>query len=182
MTQEQLRSYEDQVQQLTKSLNDKEAEIAQLKEHSLRALAEAENIRKRTEKQIEETGKFVLTNFAKDLIVAVENLYRATAFVTPETLDGNSLMKGLYDGVEMTKREMGTVLEKYGIKRIYPELGSEFDHNFHQAVMHTATADAKPGSIIQVLQAGYTIKDRLLMPAMVGVAKEEDQNHSDITV
>lgn len=150
---------------------DYETELAALKDQLLRAVAETENLRRRAEKQIEEAGKFAITSFARDLINVQENLYRATGTIPETVIQENPALKNVVDGVEMTKRELNNVFERHGITRIEPAVGSAFDHNLHQAVVQIPDAVNPPGSIANVMQAGYILKDRLLRPAMVGVAK-----------
>jgi molecular chaperone GrpE len=150
---------------------DLEAELAAMKDQMLRAVAEGENIRRRAEKQIEEAGKFAITSFARDLINVQENLYRATSTVPAQALEENPLLKTVVDGVEMTRRELDNVFQRHGITRIDPATGSAFDHNLHQAVAHIPDAENPEGTISNVMQAGYSLKDRLLRPAMVAVAK-----------
>jgi molecular chaperone GrpE len=151
---------------------DLEAECAAMKDQWVRAVAETENLRRRSEKQIEEAAKFAITNFARDLISVQENLYRAIATVPESALQENAVLKNVVDGVEMTKRELDAIFQRHGITRIDPAIGSAFDHNLHQAVAHIPDENNPPGTISNVMQAGYSLKDRLLRPAMVAVAKE----------
>ena len=151
---------------------DFEAEINTLKDQLLRAMAETENVRRRAEKQVEDAAKYAVTGFARDLINVLENLYRAGESVTPEAMEEIPLLKNISDGVEMTKRELLNVFDRYGIARIDPAIGDTFDPHLHQAVAQVPTPDVAVGTIAHVMQAGYTIKDRLLRPAMVAVAKE----------
>jgi molecular chaperone GrpE len=147
----------------------KDAEIAALKDQSLRALAEVENIRRRAEREQADTSKYAVSKFAGDLVSVLENLMRATSSITEEQRESSPVFKNLAVGVEMTQQELLSIFEKYGIRRIDP-LGQKFDHQLHQAVAQIASADAETGTVVQVLQAGYVIHDRLLRPAMVGVA------------
>jgi molecular chaperone GrpE len=150
-------------------IEEKDAEIAALKDQSLRALAEVENIRRRSEREQADTAKYAVSKFAGDLVSVLENLMRATSSITDEQRESSPLFKNLAVGVEMTLKELLTSFEKYGIKRIDP-LGQKFDHQLHQAVAQIESPDAEAGTVVQVLQAGYVIHDRLLRPAMVGVA------------
>ena len=144
-------------------------EIADLKDKLLRALADAENQRRRTERQVSEANTYSVTGFARDLLAVSDNLRRALEAVPEgETLSDD--LKSFFEGVEMTERELLNIFERKGITKIEPE-GEKFDHNFHQALFEVEDSDAKPGTIVQVVQPGYVIKDRLLRPAMVGVAK-----------
>ncbi len=145
-------------------------QLAGMKDQALRALAEAENTRKRAQREIEEAGKYAVTGFARDLVGVIENLQRASQSIPAEARASNEMLKTMGEGVDMVMRELLTIFERNGIRRLDP-LGEKFDHNFHQAVMQMEKPDTASGTIIQVLQAGYVIHDRLLRPAMVGVAK-----------
>jgi len=147
-----------------------EAEVAQLKDQLLRALAEAENTRRRTRKEIEDSSKYAIANLAKDLLAAPDNLRRALDSIPAEGRKGDELLDRLAAGVELVERELQAIFERYGIKKIEP-LGQPFDHNLHQALFEVPTAEQPPGTVVQVLAPGYVIHDRLLRPAMVGVAK-----------
>lgn len=150
-------------------LEEKEAEIAALKDQSLRALAEVENNRRRSERELADMSKYAVTGFARDLVGVLENLQRAIDSIPPELKESQPAVANLATGVEMTLQELLSVFARQGIKRIDP-MGQKFDHNFHQAVAQIETPDAEAGTVVQVLQAGYVIHDRLLRPAMVGVA------------
>jgi len=146
-----------------------EAEVAEMKDKSLRAMAEAENVRRRAEREREETSKYAITNFARDLLSVADNLRRALDSL-PEHLRENEELDNFLTGVEMTEKELLGAFEKHGIVPIQPE-GEKFDHNYHQAMFEVESNDHPPGTVVQVVQTGYMIKDRLLRPAMVGVAK-----------
>lgn len=151
----------------------KDEEMAALKDQALRALAEAENTRRRAERELQDMSKYAVTAFARDLVSVLENLQRALAAI-PETMKQDQpAVANLATGVEMTLNELIQAFEKQRIIRIDP-MGQKFDHNLHQAVAQIATPDAEEGTVVQVLQAGYTIADRLLRPAMVGVAMRSD--------
>ena len=149
-----------------------EAELAELKDQFLRAKAEHENLRKRAERDQAETRKYAITEFARDMSVVCENLYRALDSMTPDMLEGeaNQNLKSLHTGVDMTRSELLRGFEKHGLKRITPARGDSFDHNQHQAVSQLEDSGVESGSIAQIIQAGYQIHDRLLQPAMVVVA------------
>ena len=150
-----------------------EAEIAALKDQLLRAVAETENVRRRMQRDQEETAKYAITGFARDLVNVLENLQRATQSIPPEAREQNPMLKSLAEGVDMTMKELLSAFERNGIVRIDP-IGHKFDHNLHQAVVQIEHSKAEAGTVVQVLQAGYMIHDRLLRPAMVGVAKASD--------
>lgn len=146
-----------------------EAEAAEYKDRTLRALAEVENIRRRGEREREDALKYATTNFARDLVSSADNLRRALASV-PEAEVKDEVTKNLLTGVAATERELLAAFEKHGIRRIDPK-GEKFDHNFHQAIFEVENTGQPAGTIVEVLQSGYVLNDRLLRPAMVGVAK-----------
>lgn len=151
-----------------------EAEVAALKDRLLRTMAEMENLRKRSERDKQDAGKYAVTSFARDLVNVSDNLRRALDSVpAPEAQDEN--MKVFVEGVDMTERELLRAFEKVGIRKIEP-LGEKFDHNFHEAMFEVPMPDQDSGIVIQVVQAGYVIHDRLLRPARVGVSKAMDGN------
>ena len=146
-----------------------EAEHAEMKDRVLRTMAEMENLRRRTERQIAETRQYAIAAFARDMLTAGDNLARALEAVPEEARDA-AAMKTLIEGVEMTERDLLNSLEKHGVKKLDP-LGQKFDPNLHQAIFEVPT-DAQPaGTVMQVMQSGYVIGERVLRPAMVGVAK-----------
>jgi len=147
-----------------------QSEVAVLKDRLLRTAAETENVRRRAEKDKADAGKYAVTGFARDMLNVSDNLRRALD-VQPEDVADN--MKGFVEGVAMTESELLNTMERYGITKVEPEIGEKFDHKFHQAMFEVPTEEQAPGSIMQVVAPGYVIKDRLLRPAMVGVAKGE---------
>jgi molecular chaperone GrpE len=148
-----------------------EEEIALLKDQRIRALAEADNVRKRAQRDQEEMSKYAVTAFARDMVSVLENLNRATeSLAAHKEQNSEELLKTFAEGIDLTQRELLGIFEKFQIKRLDPQ-GQKFDHNFHQAVAQVPQPDTEPGTIIQVVQAGYVIHDRLLRPAMVVVAK-----------
>ncbi|WP_417449097.1 nucleotide exchange factor GrpE [Kordiimonas sp.] len=148
------------------------AELADLRDRLLRAVAETENVRRRAEKDKADASAYGVTNFARDMLNISDNLRRALDGMPEEVADD---LKSFIDGVEMTERELLNIFERHGIKKVNPEVGEKFDHKFHQAMFEVPTTDHAPGSVMQVVAPGYVIKDRLLRPAMVGVAKGELQ-------
>ena len=146
-----------------------EAELADAKDRLLRALAETENVRRRAQREREDTQKYAISNFARDLLSPVDNLRRALDSVPPAEIS-DPRTRSLLEGVAATERELLATFERYGLKRIDP-MGERFDHNFHQAIFEAERPGAAPGTVIEVLQPGYVLHDRLLRPAMVGVAK-----------
>lgn len=155
------------------SVGDMSSEVADLKDQLLRTIAETENVRRRATRDVEEAGKYAVTNFAREIVTVCDNLWRANAAIPEELRKGNDMLGTIAQGIDMTLSELMNVLERFHIKRIDP-LGQPFDHNLHQAVVQLDSADAEPGIILQVMQAGYTLHGRLLRPAMVGVAKRPE--------
>ena len=145
-----------------------EAEINELRDKLLRAVAEAENVRRRAEKEKADAANYAVTGFARDMLAVGDNLHRALEAL-PEGADLPDSVKNLIEGVKMTDRELHNIFERHGIKKIDPQ-GEPFDHNHHQAMFEAPTEDPN-GTVIQVMQVGYKIKERLLRPAMVGVSK-----------
>lgn len=147
-----------------------QTEVATLKEQLLRTLAEAENTRKRTFKEKEESVKYALHGFARELLTVADNLTRALSVVEGKTFE-NSEIVSLIEGMNLTERELQKIFEKHHIKQVTPQPGDAFDHNLHQAMFEVDTDQYPVGSIATVMQNGYVIYDRLLRPALVGVAK-----------
>ena len=146
------------------------AEAADFKDKLLRAHAEVENIRKRSEREKEETAKYAITRFARDIVNVGDNFQRAIDAVPAGAAEQDAALKSFLDGVTMTERELLNVLERYGIKRVQP-INEPFNPHLHQAVMEIQRTDVPAGTVVQVFQAGFTIEDRVLRPAMVAVAK-----------
>ena len=156
-------------------LSTLQSERDDLKDQLLRAVAEMENTRRRAERDVSQSRKYGHTGFARDLLSVVENLSRAVEVLPEERDHLDDTMKNLVIGVEMISRELETVLERHGITRIMP-LGEKFDPTRHQAMFEVPTSEAEPGNIVQVAQSGWMLHDRLLTPAMVGVAKAPVDN------
>jgi molecular chaperone GrpE len=147
-----------------------EAELAKLKNDVLYAKAETENTRRRLEQQAEDRGKYAVSNFAKDVLAVADNLRRALDAVPATAREGDDNLNTLTVGVEMTERDLLATMERYGIKLIAAQ-GERFDPNLHQAMMEMEDASQPEGTVVLVMQAGYTLHDRLLRPALVGVSK-----------
>ena len=146
-----------------------QAEAADLRDRLLRALAEVENVRRRAERERGDAAKYGVTQLAKDLLEPADNLRRAVESV-PEAQVKDELTRNLLTGVAATERALLAAFERHGIRRIDPK-GERFDHNFHQAIFEAERTGKPAGTIVEVLQPGYLLHDRLLRPAMVGVAK-----------
>ena len=148
-----------------------EAELAEAKNAVMYAHAEAQNVRRRAEKEAADARAYAVSSFARDILSVADNLERGLAAI-PEDLRADDRLKGLVTGLEATKREIDSVFQRNGITRI-PALGLDLDPNRHQAMMEVPS-DKAPGTIVQEMQAGYMLKDRLLRPSLVGVAKKPD--------
>jgi molecular chaperone GrpE len=146
-----------------------EKKAADATDKMLRALAELENTRKRAERERQDMAKFAVSGFARELLNVADNLKRALSAITPEAREKSPELKSIATGVEMTERELLRVFAQNGIRPV-ETLGKKFDPNLHE-VMFEGDSDQPPGTIIQVIEGGYTIHDRLLRPARVGVAK-----------
>ena len=147
-----------------------EAELAETKDRLLRALAETENVRRRAQRERDDAQRYAVANFAKDLLSVADNLRRALESV-PDADALDERTRNLLAGVAATERELLAAFERHGIKKLEPRAGDRFDHNQHEAMFEVENTGQPAGSIIQVLQPGYMLHDRLLRPAMVGVAK-----------
>jgi molecular chaperone GrpE len=148
-----------------------EAELAETKDRLLRALAETENQRRRATRDVEEAHKYAVTNFSRELLDVADNLSRALAAVPTRAREEIGFVKNLVDGVAMTEKALLACFERHQIAKVVPEIGERFDHNRHQAMFEVEAAGQEPGTVAQVMQPGYTIAERLLRPALVGVAK-----------
>ena len=147
-----------------------EEEIADLKDKLLRALADNENTIRRAKREREDTAKYAAANFARDMLTVADNLRRALD-AAPESLsDGDEQTKAFMEGIDLTSRELLSVLERHGIKQIAP-VGEKFNHDLHEALFEVPTSDMEAGMVVQVIEDGFTIHDRLLRAAKVGVSK-----------
>ncbi|WP_116968239.1 nucleotide exchange factor GrpE [Blastomonas sp. UPD001] len=149
-----------------------EAQLAEAKQDVLYARADTQNVRRRLEKDAQDARAYAATGFARDILSVSDNLTRALQAI-PEDARNDEAWKGLVVGLEATGRELESVFGKHGISRI-AAIGLPLDPNQHQAMIELPSDDAEPGTVVQELQAGYMIKDRLLRPALVAVAKKPD--------
>lgn len=147
-----------------------EAELAGTKDKLLRALADTENVRRRADRDREQERRYAAASFAKDLLSVADNLRRALDSA-PEAQAQDEFARTLFAGVAATERELLAAFERHGIRRIEPQPGEKFDHNLHQAMFEVDNTGKTAGTIVQILQPGYVMHDRLLRPALVGVAK-----------
>jgi len=146
-------------------------EAAEYKDKLLRTLAEMENLRRRTEREVADSRAYGITSFARDVLAVADNMHRALEAIGPELREqGDAKVKSLIEGVELTERELLKSLEKNGVRKFSPQ-GEKFDPNLHQAMYEVPNADVPPGHVAHVMQSGYMIGERVLRPALVGVAK-----------
>lgn len=170
---EEPRQEGDSTQDIAARLAELEKKLAEAHDKMLRALAEGENIRKRSERERQDTAKFAVSSFARDLLGVADNLRRALSSISPEAREKSVELKNIYAGVEMTEKELLRVFESNGIKRLDP-VGAPFDPNLHEVLFEGEAVGVPPGSVIQVVEHGYILHERLLRPARVGVAKGGD--------
>ena len=159
---------------LIEKLNE---EIVSLKDQRLRAIAELENFRKRAEKDHSDALKYGVSNFAKEIITIRDNIERAQSSISDEAKN-NETIKSVIEGIDLIAQSVVSTFEKIGIKKI-ESLNEKFDHNLHQAMMEIENDELEPGTIVQELIPGYTLHDRLLRPAMVGVSKKPKKNEDN---
>jgi molecular chaperone GrpE len=147
------------------------AENSQLKDRVLRTLAEMENLRRRTEREVSDAKTYGVTSFARDMVGVVDNLSRALEHLPASArASADPAIQSMIEGVELTARDLEAMLGRHGVKKLDPK-GQKFDPNFHQAIFEAPDESVPPGAVSQVVQAGWTIGDRVLRPAMVGVSK-----------
>ena len=161
-------------EELIEKLNE---EITSLKDQRLRAIAELENFRKRAEKDQSDALKYGISNFAKEIITIRDNIERAQSSISDEAKN-NETIKSVIEGIDLIAQSVVSTFEKIGIKKI-ESLNEKFDHNLHQAMMEIENDELEPGTIVQELIPGYTLHDRLLRPAMVGVSKKPKKNEDN---
>ncbi|WP_314953735.1 nucleotide exchange factor GrpE [Bradyrhizobium cosmicum] len=153
------------------SVESLQKEAAEARDRMLRTLAEMENLRKRTTKEVADARLYGITGFARDVLDIADNLQRALDAVPAEArATADPGLTSLIEGVELTERSLLNALEKHGVKKFDPS-GQKFDPNFQQAMFEVPDASVPAGTVVQVMQAGYTIGERVLRPALVGVAK-----------
>ena len=152
-------------------------EILDLKDQRLRAIAELENFRKRAEKDQSDALKYGVTNFAKEIINIIDNIERAQSSISDE-VKTNEAVKSVVEGLDLIAQATVSTFEKIGIKKV-ESINQKFDHNLHQAMLEIEKDELEPGIIVQELLPGYTLHDRLLRPAMVGVSKNTQENQDN---
>ena len=147
-----------------------EADLAEARDRMLRAMAETENVRRRLEREREDTARYAISRFAGDMLTVADNLRRALDAVPAAAVEKDEFLAKLVDGVGATEKNLLSTLEKNGVKKLDPA-GQKFDPNFHEVLFEIEAPDQPAGTVVQVLEAGYTIGDRLLRPARVAAAK-----------
>mgnify|MGYP006061201681 FL=1 len=152
-------------------------EISDLKDQRLRAIAELENFRKRAEKDQSDALKYGVTNFAKEIINIRDNIERAQSSISDE-VKNNEAVKSVVEGLDLIAQATVSTFEKIGIKKV-ESINQKFDHNLHQAMLEIEKDELEPGIIVQEILPGYTLHDRLLRPAMVGVSKKTQENQDN---
>ena len=169
---------ESEEQGLEGRITELEGELADFKDRSLRALADAENTRRRSEREVIDAKKYGSSNLVKDLLNVSDNLHRALEAVGEDVKELDETVKNLVVGVQMVEKEMLDVFEKHGVTKLQP-IGEKFNHDFHQAMYEVEDSGQPTGTIVELLQPGYVMHDRLLRPAMVAVAKDTSEELSD---
>lgn len=147
-----------------------EEEVAELKDKLLRTLADMENLRRRSQKDREDALKYSSANFARDMLSVADNLRRAIDSIPEDGDPDGAALVGFIEGISLTEKELLSTLERHGIRKIDP-MGEKFDPQFHEAMFEIPSAEAENGTVLQVVEVGYVIHDRLLRPAKVGIAK-----------
>lgn len=161
---------EDTQDDVPPTYEELESEIAALKDQLLRTLADGENLRRRTEREKTDMSKYAITSFARQIVSVADNLTRALESVAEEARNGDEELNNLYVGIEMTEKELQNSFEQFHIK-VVDSIGQKFDHNLHQAMFEVEDPNQPSGLVVQEMQKGYVLHDRLLRPAMVGVSK-----------
>lgn len=167
---EEMPQDETQAAALEARIKELEAQLGDMRNESLRHLADAENTRKRAARERDDTAKYAVAKMARELLDVADNLSRALQAVAPEQREADPAVKNLFAGVEATERQLQAAFERMGIRKL-EALGKTFDPNLHQVVSEVEAPGQEAGTIVQVLQVGYMIHDRLLREAMVAVAR-----------
>lgn len=155
------------------TVENQKNEIQELKDQLLRSLADSENLRKRTTKEIADAKRYSHISFVRDLVSSVDNLQRALKAVPDDKSELSEPVKNLIIGLEIVEKEIINTFEKHNLKEISP-LYEKFDYNLHQAMFEVPTTEKDPGYVVEVSQKGYLLHDRLVRPAMVGISKKPD--------
>ena len=166
---------EDEDISIEQTVENQNKQIKELKDQLLRSLAESENLRKRTIKEIADAKKYSHISFVRDLVSSVDNLQRALVAVPEDKSQLSEPIKNLVIGLEIVEKEILNTFEKHSLKQINP-LGEKFDYNLHQAMFEVPTTEKDPGLVVEVSQKGYLLHDRLVRPAMVGISKKPEED------
>ena len=150
-------------------VNELQQQVDTLKDSLIRSIADSENLKKRHQKDVESMAKYGSTSLIKDLVEPFEQLFMALSIEIPEDLQNNNTVNSIVNGVNITRKAFEKAFEKHGLKRLYPK-GEKFDHNFHEAISQVKQEGEKPDTVVNVMQAGYTLNDRVIKPAMVVVS------------
>ena len=163
---------------IEQTVENQNKEIKEIKDQLLRSLAESENLRKRTIKEIADAKKYSHIYFIRDLVSSVDNLQRALEAVPDDKSQLSEPIKNLVIGLEIVEKEILNTFEKHSLKQINP-LGEKFDYNLHQAMFEVPTNEKEPGYVVEVSQKGYLLHDRLVRPAMVGISKKSEEKTTE---
>lgn len=163
----------DPTEELKASLTQKDKDLADMKNHYARAIADFRNLQESTKKEVQKAKDFALQKFAKDLLESLDNFALALNAVNEDSLKTNAEVKNLYEGVDMTRNIFEKTLSRHGIEKIDP-IGEQFDPNQHEATFELAQPDKEPGTVFHVQQPGYTLNSRVLRPAKVGLVKSDN--------
>ena len=163
---------------IEQTVENQNKQITELKDQLLRSLAESENLRKRTIKEIADAKKYSHISFIRDLVPSVDNLQRALEAVPDDKSQLPEPIKNLVIGLEIVEKEILNTFEKHSLKQINP-LGEKFDYNLHQAMFEVPTNEKEPGCVVEVSQKGYLLHDRLVRPAMVGISKTSEEKNTE---
>ena len=163
----------DPIEELKSNLTQKDKDLADMKNHYARAIADFRNLQESTKKEVQKAKDFALQKFAKDLLESLDNFALALNAVNEDSLKTNAEVKNLYEGVDMTRNIFEKTLSRHGIEKIDP-IGEQFDPNQHEATFELAQPDKEPGTVFHVQQPGYTLNSRVLRPAKVGLVKSDN--------
>lgn len=171
-TQQETENKDEIIQKLALEIKRLQEEVSNNLDGMMREKAENENLRKRHLRELEDSAKYTVGEFSKDLVEVMESLYKAMEFKKEFDTDDSKIV-GMFEGIDMTLKLLEKSFTKYGVKRIYP-VDEDFDHRFHQAISKLSVPEKKNNQVVDVIQAGYTIHDRLLKPALVVVNVNEE--------
>lgn len=163
----------DPIEELKSNLTQKDKDLADMKNHYARAIADFRNLQESTKKEVQKAKDFALQKFAKDLLESLDNFALALNAVHEDSLKNNVEVKNLYEGVDMTRNIFEKTLSRHGIEKIDP-IGEQFDPNQHEATFELPQPDKEPGTVFHVQQPGYTLNSRVLRPAKVGLVKSDN--------